>query len=193
MTKTKQRTWSTYRKLMSNLVPALVFVPVFATGIMLFQKDLREASVVCFAASVVIGMFSVNLLGLFQNRRMQAELKPLIHGRPEPHWFVGIGKAGALGALDPHDDLGFLLLTKDALEYVGESARYRIPYVDILSVSYKMNAHSLLGLGRWIAIEGRHDGKPFRMLLEPRNFPTILRNKKEATRIVSELRKLLQG
>lgn len=192
MAKTKARTWSTYRKLMSNLVPALVFVPVFATGLMLFQRDLRVASVVCFAASVLIGLFSVNLLGLFQNRRMQAELKPLIHGRPEPHWFVGIGRPGAVGALDPHDDLGFLLLTNDALEYVGETARYRIPYVDILNVSFKMNAHSLLGLGRWIAIEGRHDGKPFRMLAEPRSFPTILRNKKEGTRIVSELRKLLR-
>ena len=69
MATTKERSWSTYRKLMSNLVPALVFVPIFAVGLMLFQQDAVYASVACFVASVVLGIFAVNLLGLFQNRK----------------------------------------------------------------------------------------------------------------------------
>jgi len=186
-----KRTWSTYRKLMSNLVPALVFVPIFSTGIVLFQRDQSVAAGVCFGLSVVFGLFAVNLLGLFQNRTMHAELKPLVHGRGEPLWFVGIGKPGAVGALDPHEDLGFLLLTANGVEFVGEMSRYQIPYIDIFAVSFSMNAHSLLGLGRWVAIEGRHDGKKFRLLVEPRTHPTLLQNKREGARLASEVRKLL--
>lgn len=191
MTKRKEATWSTYRKLMSNLVPALVFVPVFAAGLFFFQQDRLWQSVGFFIASIVIGIFAVNLLGLFQNRRMHTELKPLIHGRAEPSWFVGTGKPGGFGALDPHQDLGFLLLTQSAIEYIGESARYTIPYSEVVGVGYKMNAHSLLGLGRWVAIEGKHDGKPFMLLVEPRTHPTILQNKKEGARLAAGIRKLL--
>lgn len=188
---TKQRSWSTYRKLMSNLVPALVFVPIFAAGIMLFQRDHAALAVACFGLSVVFGLFAVNLLGLFQNRRMYAELKPLVHGRSEPLWFVGIGKPGAVGALDPHEDLGFLLLTTSGVEFIGEMSHYQIPYTDIFAVSFRMNAHSLVGLGRWVAIEGRHDGRKFRLLVEPRTHPTLLQNKREGARLAAELRKLL--
>ncbi|MEO7454590.1 MAG: hypothetical protein ABIV13_07495 [Fimbriimonadales bacterium] len=191
MAKKKEKTWSTYRKLMSNLVPALVFVPVFAAGLFLFQQERLSTAVVFFVASIVIGVFSVNLLGLFQNRKMRSELKPLIHGRPEPSWFVGIGKQGGVGALDPHQDIGFLLLTTKALEYIGEEARYTIPYADIVGVGFKMNAHSLLGLGRWVAIEGKHDGKPFALLVEPRTHSTILQNKKEGSRLAAEIKKLI--
>jgi len=187
----KQRTWSTYRKLMSNLVPALVFVPIFSTGIFLFQQDRAILAVMCFALSVVLGLFAVNLLGLYQNRKMHAELKPLVHGRSEPLWFVGIGKPGAVGALDPHEDLGFLLLTATGVEFIGELSHYQIPYTDIFGVSYRTNAHSLVGLGRWVAIEGRHDGRKFRLLVEPRTHPTLLQNKREGARLTAELRKLL--
>lgn len=191
MASKRERSWSTYRKLMSNLVPAVVFVPVFAAGLFLFQQDKLALSIGFFAASIVIGVFAVNLLGLFQNRKMHSELKPLVHGRTEPVWFVGIGKPGGVGALDPHQDLGFLMLTQTAVEYVGESARYTIPYNDIVGVGYKINAHTLLGLGRWVSIEGRHDGKPFALLVEPRTHPTILQNKKEGARLAAEIRKLL--
>jgi hypothetical protein len=176
---------------MSNLVPALVFVPIFSTGIVLFQRDHPILAAVCFGISVIFGFFAVNLLGLFHNRKMLAELKPLVHGRREPLWFVGIGKQGTFGALDPHDDLGFLLLTSTGLEFIGEVSHYQIPYTDIFAVSYRMNAHSLLGLGRWVALEGRHDGKKFRMLIEPRTHPTLLQNKREGSRLAAELRKLL--
>jgi hypothetical protein len=176
---------------MSNLVPALVFVPVFATGLYLFQIERHAASVICFAASIVIGLFAVNLLGLFQNRKMRAELKHLVHSRSEPNWFVGIGKPGTFGALDPHEDIGFLILTSTGIEYVGESAQYKIPYADVLEVGYRMNAHSLLGLGRWVALNGRHDGRPFRFLFEPRSRPTILQNKNEGKLIVEQIRRFL--
>ena len=122
---------------------------------------------------------------------MHSELKPLIHGRQEPSWFVGLGKPGAFGALDPHQDLGFLILTKDALEYVGEISRYTIPFAEIERLGFKRNAHTLLGLGRWIAIEGKHDGRLFMLLVEPRSHPTILQNKKEGTNLVAQIRKLI--
>lgn len=191
MAKTKRRTWSTYRKLMSNLVPALAFVPIFSVGIFLFQREQPTLAVVCFALSVICGLFAINLLGLFQNRKMLAELKPLVQGRHEPLWFAGIGKPGAIGALDPHEDIGFLLLTKEGVEFIGEASRYKIPFDDIVSVSYRMNAHSLVGLGRWVAIDGRHEGKKFRLLVETRTHPTLLQNKREGVRLASELRKFL--
>ena len=176
---------------MSNLVPALVFVPVFAAGLFLFQQDKLPQSVGFFITSIIVGVFAVNLLGLFQNRRMHSELKPMIHGRTEPNWFVGVGKPGGVGALDPHQDIGFLLLTPASIEYVGETARYTIPYTDIVGVGFKMNAHTLLGLGRWVAIEGKHDGKAFMLMVEPRTHPTILQNKKEGARLAAEIRKLI--
>ena len=176
---------------MSNLVPALVFVPVFAAGLFLFQQDKLPQSVGFFITSIIVGVFAVNLLGLFQNRRMHSELKPMIHGRTEPNWFVGIGKPGGVGALDPHQDIGFLLLTPACIEYIGETARYTIPYAEIVGVGFKMNAHTLLGLGRWVAVEGKHDGKPFALLVEPRTHPTILQNKKEGARLAGEIRKLI--
>ena len=185
------KTWSTYRKLMSNLVPALVCVPVFATGLVLFQRDQRAASVVAFGASVVVGIFAVNLLGLFHNRKMQSELRRLVLGRSEPYWFVGIAKQGSVSALDPHDDLGFLLISAHGIEYIGETAHYKIPYSHIVNVGYRMNAHSLLGLGRWISINGRHDGKPFQLLFEPRSYPTILQNRKQGAEIVAQLKSFL--
>lgn len=191
MAKAKEPSWSTYRKLMSNLVPALVFVPVFAAGLMFFQQDRVAASIACFAGSIVVGLFAVNLLGLFQNRQMQVELKPLIHGRGEPYWFAGVGKPGSTGVLDPHHEVGYLLLTRDSVEFLGEASRYVIPYADIIGVGYRFNPHSLLGLGRWVSIEGRHDGKPFRLLVEPRSHPTLLQNKREGVRLASELRKLI--
>jgi hypothetical protein len=176
---------------MSNLVPAVVFVPVFATGLVMFQRGQTTLSVVCFAASIIVGIFAVNLLGLFQNRRMLSELRPLVHGRPEPAWFVGVGKPGGVGALDPHQDLGFLLLTQNAIEYIGETARYLIPYSDVIGVGFRMNAHSLLGLGRWVAVEGKHDGKPFVLLFEPRSHPTILQNKKEGAKLAVRIKELI--
>lgn len=184
----KGQVWTPYRRLMANLVPALFFVPVFVAGVLLYQRGLQIAGVICMSASLIVGFLAVNQFGLFHNQQMMRELEPLLDKPKTSEWFVGLGKPGSVGLLDPHDDLGWLRIHPEQLEFIGEKGRYELQKKDIMGVRYRPNAHSVLGLGRWVSIEAKREGKSLRMLVEPRVYATHLRNKRESANLMRVLR-----
>jgi len=180
----RREVWTTYRKLMSNLVPAMVFVPIFAVGLMLYQRGLIIPAVVCIAASSIVGLFAVNYLGLFQNLQMKKELAPLAQERDGEPMFVGFARPGTMSPLDPHDDLGWLYIGEDAVEFIGEKGAYKMDWADVRGVRFRPNAHSIVGLGRWVSLEGIKDGKHLRMMVEPRVHYSMLANKNEGAALL---------
>ncbi|MBA3726318.1 MAG: hypothetical protein H0W86_07660 [Armatimonadetes bacterium] len=184
----RREVWTTYRKLMSNLVPAMVFVPIFAAGLMLYQRGQIILALVCIAGSPIAGLFAVNYLGLFQNRQMRKELAPLMQGRDGQALFVGFAKPGTMSPLDPHDDLGWLYVGREAVEFIGEKGAYRMDWADVRRVRFRPNAHSIVGLGRWVSLEGIKDGKDLRLMVEPRVHSSLLANKKEAAALLKRLK-----
>jgi hypothetical protein len=173
---------------MANLVPAVFFVPVFALGLSLYFRGMQSLAVACFAASIVIGVIAVNLFGLFQNAQMRTELEGLRPAAEAKYFFVGFAKPGSLGVLDPHDDIGWLILRPDKLAFVGERGHYEISASEVRRIRFRRNVHSIFGLGRWICIEGKRDSKDIRMMVEPREHSTLLRNRAEGSRLFALLR-----
>jgi hypothetical protein len=181
-----KETWTAYRKLMANLVPACFFVPLFAAGLLLFQRGHVSLALALFAATPVAGWLAVNSFGLFENRKMKAELRRLLDGVAGAV-FVGFAPPGRVSALDPHQDLGWLLIHPDRIEFRGERATHVMMRGEIGSVRFRPNVHSLVGLGRWISIEGTRNGKPVRMLIEPRERSTLLANRKLGAQLLDRL------
>ena len=89
--------------------------------------------------------------------------------------------------LDAHEDLGFLFLDETSVEYIGESHHVTISRKDVTGVRYRPNFHSTLGLGRWVSIEAIHQGKPVRVLVEPREASTLLGNRKRGTELKKKI------
>ncbi len=128
----------------------------------------------------VAAWLTLNWTGLFDNRRMRkalgkelAVLKPGFRGFSA---FVGFASPRHTSMLDPHEDVGYLLLTPEAIEFIGDARTIVVKRSQIFGVRFKANIHSVLGLGRWISIEGRMEGKPFEMLFEPRDRDTLIGN-----------------
>src|SRR5688572_20969537 len=90
--------------------------------------------------------------------------------------FVGMASPSYRSIIDPHEDVGFLIVQPDRLEYHGETMEIVLKRDEVQGILFRPNAHTLAGLGRWIAIEGRVGGKLVRLLIEPRERPTLLAN-----------------
>ncbi len=186
--------WSSYRKWMANLLPLLCWVPFAVGGIVLFQEGLRTLAFVAWALVPLAGWFGINLFGLYQNEAMKRELHSLRPADAKLVRFVGIATPRHRSLLDAHEDVGWLILEEDSLRFVGERKRIQLAKNEIRSVRFRPNVHSLLGLGRWIAIEGTHEGKRFLLRVEPREHKTLRANRKEGARLLDELRAwLAQG
>jgi hypothetical protein len=56
-------------------------------------------------------------------------------------------------------------------------------------VRFRANVHTVIGLGRWISIEGFADGKPIRLLIEPRERPQLLGNLRYSKRLAQRIRR----
>lgn len=187
----KKEVWSSYRKLMSNLVPMCFFVPVFAAGLFLYQHKYVGAALACIIAAPLIGIAAVNFFGLFQNSQMKREM--LSQKPAADAVFVGFSPPGKVNMLDPHDDVGWFVLRDDGIEFVGEKSHYKLLRSEIMGVRFRPNLHTLLGLGRWLSIEGRRGDKPVRMLVEPREEKTLLRNKRAGSILKARVNSWLAG
>jgi hypothetical protein len=181
--------WSTGRKWMGNLLPLLCMLPFAAAGTFLMVRA-REVTVtgivLCFVA-LIVGWFAVNQFGFYGNAALKREVQRSVIAKAgkdaSSGLFVGFARPSYVGLLDAHEDLGFLFLDSNALEYLGEVHHVSIPRADVKRVRYRANIHSALGLGRWVAIDAVHKGKPVRLLVEPREFATLLANKKRGTKL----------
>ena len=122
----------------------------------------------------------MNFLGLYQNRVLKEELLILIRSLrgkpPEGRFFVGVATPKYTSLLDPHEDIGFLLLYLDRIEFLGDHLHFTIYKRNIAGIQFRMNPHTLVGLGRWIAIDGVMDEHPIRLQIELRESPTLMGN-----------------
>ena len=69
----------------------------------------------------------------------------------DPDHDLGFGQ----GLVDAHEDVGYLLFRGDELLFLSETRTIRILRSQVNSAQFRSNVHSLLGLGRWISIDGK--------------------------------------
>jgi hypothetical protein len=178
----RKRVWTTGRKIMGNLLPTLFALPPAGYGIwwMALHSDIGGRGFWIFASSPIVGWLAMNFLGLFQNGELKQELLVLfrsIRGKPpEARYFVGVATPKYTSLLDPHEDIGYLMLFRDRLEFVGDHLHFTIYKESIAGIQFRMNPHTLVGLGRWVAIDGEMDGHPIRLQIELRENATLLGN-----------------
>ncbi|MBS1718634.1 MAG: hypothetical protein JSS72_12980 [Armatimonadetes bacterium] len=193
MSTVRKRIWTARRKLMGNLIPSLIWAPLTIYGLYLIRKTgvIFGPGFWFILAAQVLGLVAVNFFGLYDNQRMkqhmmrEAEvLYPHLRG-----WmmFVGYAPDGYGNLLDPHKDVGILILTPDSIEFVGDSHLISLRRSQVLRVTYRANIHSLVGLGRWVTIEGRKDGKLFVLHFEPREAKTLLGDRRLSSNLKQKL------
>jgi hypothetical protein len=130
--------------------------------------------------SPLVGWLAMNYFGLHHNELLKAEvMKRLVATRPDIKatlCFVGIATPKYSSLLDPHEDVGYLVLHNDRIEFFGDHLNLSVGKHDISRVEYLPNPHSILGLGRWISIEGIIGDSRIRLEVEPRERKTLLGN-----------------
>ena len=178
------------RKILGNLVPFLVWLPFAVWGLWIVARDraVTPAGLGWLAFATFVGWASVSLFGLWGNGAMLRQLSARIKD-PGDRWFVGFASPRFSGLLDAHEDVGFLILGKDVLLFAGDSRRVELPKDCVARVGFRPNVHSVLGLGRWVSVEGVVRGTPVRMMLEPRERSTMLGN----FRLSARLRREIEG
>jgi hypothetical protein len=180
--------WTTTRQLWGNLLPLIVVGPGLALCLNeVVSKGLTLLFWAFIAGTLVFGWLAVNFLGLSGNGSMKEELtarfdKEHPNDRREK-WFVGFARPIFKSYLDPHEDVGFLVLDAGRLLFLGESRRVELHRDQITSVGFRANIHSWLGLGRWVTVEAVLDGKPGRLMIEPRERKTLIGNRRLGTEI----------
>ena len=176
------KVWTTSRKWMGNILPTLFFLPLVTWGVVwMFQKDeIYGRGLLLVALGVLSGWIGLNLFGLFGNGFMKREMKRVLSARgvdfSDPHYFVGFATPRFASMLDAHEDLGYLFLRADSLEFVGEEHELKVPCNEISKVRFRPNVHTWVGLGRWICLEGVQAGTRFRMNVEPRERNFLMGN-----------------
>lgn len=173
--------WTPARKWMGNLIPLLFWLILASIGV---YKTVINAQFIgpglwYLCGATAIGWLATDLFGLYGNATMRAQLGKLLNREkllPKESVFVGFCSPKYSGMLDAHEDIGFLCFYKDKLTFVGESRIVEVDKPSVKSISFRPNVHTILGLGRWIAIEGSQKGAPFRMMVEPRERQTMLGN-----------------
>lgn len=185
--------WSARRQWLGNLIPILCMVPFALAGgaLMLRAHRIDALGVGLCALSLVVGWFAVNRFGLFGNESLHREiarrvLAPIGKNASEGV-FVGFARPAYLGLLDAHEDLGFLFMGEETIEFVGERHHAILRREEVRTVRFRPNVHSALGLGRWVSVEGIHKGKAVRLLIEPREEPTLLANRKRGANLRSQI------
>lgn len=180
---------------MGNLLPTLFAAPFGAYGLytMWAKGEILGRGLIWLAATPIVGWIAVNFLGLYQNRAMRKEMDMRLRSeRPNPpyrRYFVGMATPAYRGILDPHEDIGFLLIHPDKIEFFGEHIRVEIARSEVQGVRARPNVHTLIGLGRWVSIEALSNGKEARLLVEMRQRPTLLGNLLMSRTLIKKLRK----
>lgn len=180
---------------MGNLAPSLMVAVLLSYGIWQIQVagEIFSTGLWFVAAAPIAGWLGANFLGLYQNEAMKREIAHRYRqskgdALPAHAEFVGMATPAFQGLLDPHEDVGFLIVRDDKIEYFGEKHVLQIPRSALMEVKLGPNVHSWLLLGGWVVMEGRVGDKHIRLLLEPRKYRTLLQNnryRRELVRLVS--------
>lgn len=165
--------WTVGRRVWGNVLPLL-----FAMGPLFWavQVALREgpSPTMWLALGVffVTGWVATAVFGLVGNADMRNEVGAKLHEMrpfdPTERVFVGVARPGFRGALDPHEDVGFLVLHPTKLEFVGTQLTFELQKASVQRVRLRMNAHTWIGMGGWVSVEGEEGGRPVRLVMEPR-------------------------
>lgn len=166
---------------MGNVVPTLVFAPGFVAGLVLILKsgDPLGPGLWLLIGSFALGWIAVNAFGLSGNQAMRTELAARLGLTASGGEFVGFARPTYRSRIDPHEDVGFLVLGEEGLRFTGDTLTVDLSWTAVERVRLRPNIHTLLGLGGWISIEGNLEGTPVRMLVEPRNHNTLWANARE--------------
>lgn len=177
---------------MSNLVPLLFAAPLPAFVVFLGQAGRGDQALWVWVSIVPILWLAINFCSLFQNKQMQREmLGKLMADRTDPpirRYFVGFAWPKRRMAIHTHEDVGFLLVYPETLEYFGDQQRFVIERSSIRRIGFGANMNTALGLGRWILIEAELDSKRTRLQVEPRERGTMFGNLILGNRMAAELR-----
>ncbi|MGV3616224.1 MAG: hypothetical protein ACO1SV_12895 [Fimbriimonas sp.] len=144
------------------------------------RAEIDDLGVGMVALGVILGWLATNWFGAMPNRAMRGQLERILKVKGEDlgsaTWFVGFATPRFSSALDPHEDVGFLLLEPTRIRFLSEMRSVEIARANVKRVGYRMNIHSWVLLGRWVAIDGNVSGSPVRLLIEPRVRSTLLGN-----------------
>jgi len=181
---------------MGNLIPALVWLVPTLIGLqrVVQTHQLFGIGLVYLGLATILGWLALNQFGFYQNGRMRRRLLAILgknNGLPPERFFVGFSTPKYSGALDAHEDVGFLCATDECLVFISETRTSDLRKDEITKISFRPNVHTMVGLGRWISIEGKKNGQPVRMLIEPRERNTMLGNLFYGKRFIQKLRELV--
>ena len=174
--------WTARRRVLGNLIPAFFWLPPAVVGIFLIavKGQLFGPGLWLLVLSTVLGWLAVNQFGFFENGWMRWQLERILKSDGKELTgelvFVGFATPTYSSMLDAHEDVGFLRILPDRLVFASESRNVEVMKSSVTEVRFRMNVHTLVGLGRWVSVEGKVNDKPIRMLLEPRERPTLLGN-----------------
>jgi hypothetical protein len=177
----KPTVWTARRKWMGNVIPALFWAPLAVAGVVMLalQGNVFGTGLWLLGAATGVGWIALNQFGLYENDRMRRQLRRILQARNEEVGdapFVGMATPTYSSMIDPHEDVGFLMFLPDRLRFVSEMRTLELYREQAQKVRFRPNVHTLLGLGRWISIEGVSNGRPIRLLVEPREKRTLLGN-----------------
>ncbi len=190
--------WTAKRKWMGNIIPALFWLPAAAAGLtwMIVNSQILGLGLWLLVLSTVLGWIALNQFGFYQNGRMRRQLEKILRAGQgdltQDRNFVGYASPKYAGMLDAHEDVGFLCFLPDRLRFVSETRMVEMSREQVKSVRFRANVHTMVGLGRWISVEGETDGKPIRLLIEPRDRGTMLGNLRMGKKLQSKIRRWLK-
>jgi len=173
------RVWTGSRRAAGNLIPAVVWLACVGYGVYLasISVDPLGEPIRWMIGGTIAAWWFTNWFGLFQNGTMRAEVKRLVREPiTDQDEFVGFARPAFGSFTDAHEDVGFLCLGADRIKFVSEQRVVQVFRAEVRSIHYRPNVHSVILLGRWIAIEGISDGQKIRLLVEPRRYGTMFAN-----------------
>lgn len=191
--------WTARRKWLGNLIPgAFWFVPTLAGVIWCVATDRYVGpGLWLVVAGLGIGWFALSRFGLYDNMKMREEFLAACKARgiqPKGEvFFVGYASPRHSSMLDAHEDVGLLIVDPGILSYVGELEDLQIRRDSVIQVRFRPNVHSLVGLGRWIAVDYLDGEERKRLLVEPRDKRSLLANRRHGKYVIAKLRAWKNG
>lgn len=190
--------WTVGRKLLGNILPMVLALPLLALGILGFPSTGMSGSTLGYFVSFpIVGWLATNFLGPSGSWGMKQVMGKRLHDeRPfDKTWkiLVGFARPAYRGLLDPHEDIGYLLVHSNRLEFFGSTHNIEIDRSEVQKVGFRPNPHTWLGLGRWVCVEGVSQGQSVRLLVEPRERGTLIGNLIEGTKLKQRIQNWKAG
>jgi len=191
--------WTLGRQIMGNVVPLSLALPLLGLGLgmMYLSGRIFSPGLGLVALSIIVGWLMTNFFGLYENHIMKQQmawrLNAALKDLPTRRYFVGVATPSFKGMLDPHEDVGYLLIFRDRIDYHGEKMRLSLKRSEIRGFERRPNIHTLIALGGWLSILAERDGKAIELKVEVRERPTLRANRRLTRLLFSRLRQWHEG